>query len=127
MKKQEKRTARRVHAHIREEFPLIAIAGFYIYNVIMFEESEIIALVVALVGAFLLIFVFARRKIPELGYFYLGFFSIAAASLFTVIEGVLWKDFFNFLEHLSYTIAGISFIVGCRTLMKQSKFDREGP
>ncbi|MEE9524899.1 MAG: hypothetical protein V3V59_09155 [Thermodesulfovibrionales bacterium] len=91
----------------------------------MFQESEVITLVVALVGAFLLIFVFTKRKVPELSYFYIGFFSIVAASFFTVIEGVLWNDFFNLLEHLCYAIAGISFMAGCIILLKQSESERE--
>jgi peptidoglycan/LPS O-acetylase OafA/YrhL len=80
----------------------------------MFQESEVIALVVALVGAFLLIFVFARRDLPQLRHFYAAYFAIAAAAFFTVIEGVLWNDAFNFLEHLSYMLSAVFFILGCR-------------
>jgi uncharacterized membrane protein len=91
----------------------------------MFEESEIIMLVVALVGAFLLISVFTKRKVVQLRYFYIGFFAIVAASFFTVIEGVLWNDLFNLLEHLCYVIAGLSFIAGCNVLLKQSQSKQE--
>lgn len=84
----------------------------------MFQESEIIALVVALVGVFLLIFVFARRDVPQLRHFYAAFFAIAAASFFTVVEGVMWENFFNLLEHLSYMLSGILFILGCRGARK---------
>ena len=83
----------------------------------MFQESEIIALVVALVAAFLLFFLFARREIPKLGFFYAGFFCIVAASLFTVVEGVLWNDFFNVLEHACYLFSGLFFLLGCRALL----------
>lgn len=78
----------------------------------MFQESEIITLVVALVGAFLLTFIFTRRKVPELGFYYTGFLFVVAASLFTVLEGVAWETFFNLLEHLCYLFSAASFILG---------------
>jgi hypothetical protein len=92
----------------------------------MFQESEIITLVVALVGAFLLIFVFTRRKVPELGFFYSGFFFIVATSLFTVVEGVVWNGFFNLLEHLCYVFSAASFILGCLFLDRRPGAGREG-
>lgn len=92
----------------------------------MFQESEIITLVVALVGAFLLTFVFTRRKVPELGFFYSGFFFIVAASLLTVVEGVIWATFFNFLEHLCYVFSAISFILGCLLLQRRIGVGGEG-
>ena len=92
----------------------------------MFQESEIITLVVALVGAFLLTFVFTRRKVPELGFFYSAFFFIVAASLFTVVEGVAWNAFFNLLEHLCYVFSAVSFIVGCLLLHTRRGAGREG-
>jgi len=92
----------------------------------MFQESEIIALVVALVGAFLLTFVLTRRKVPELGFFYTGFFFIVAASLFTVVEGVFWNEFFNAVEHLCYALSGISFVLGCWSLLRHSEPEEEG-
>lgn len=91
----------------------------------MFEESEIIAMVVAFVGAFLLISVFTKRKVVELRYFYVGFLAIVAASFFTVIEGVIWNDLFNLLEHLCYLTAGLSFTAGCNFLLKHSPSKQE--
>lgn len=92
----------------------------------MFQESEIITLVVALVGAFLLTFVFTRRKVPELGFFYAGFFFIVAASLFTVAEGVIWNTAFNLLEHLCYVFSAVSFIAGCLLLGRRPGAEGEG-
>lgn len=92
----------------------------------MFQESEIITLVVALVGAFLLTFVFTRRKVPELGLFYSGFFFIVAASLFTVVEGAIWSAFFNLLEHLCYIFSAVSFVLGCLFLDRRPGAGREG-
>jgi hypothetical protein len=109
-------------------FHYYLLIAFYVpnkYNETMFQESEIITLVVAVVGAFLSISVFAKRKVVELRYFYIGFFAIVAASFFTVIEGVFWKDLFNLLEHLCYALAGLSFIVGCNILLKQSQSKQE--
>jgi hypothetical protein len=38
---------------------------------------------------------------------------ILGAYVFTAIEGVLWPDLFNVLEHLCYALAGLSFAAGC--------------
>jgi len=84
----------------------------------MFQDSEVIALVVALVGSFLTVFVLARRSLPQLHPFYAGFFLIVAASIFTVAEGVLWGDALNFLEHLSYPLAGLAFTLGAWRLRR---------
>ncbi len=92
----------------------------------MFQESEIIALVVSLVGVFLLIFVFARRDVPQLRHFYAGFFAIAAGSFFTVVEGVMWEDSFNLLEHLSYMLGGVFFMLGCWSASKDFKYGEKG-
>lgn len=91
----------------------------------MFEESEIVTLGVALVGAFILLFVLSKRKIARFRFFYVGFFAVIAASFFTVIEGAIWEDFFNFLEHLSYVIAGAAFVLGCRELSLNEGYDEE--
>lgn len=91
----------------------------------MFQESEIVTLGVAVIGALILLFVLSRRKIPRFRFFYIGFFAIVAASFFTVIEGVIWNDFFNLLEHLSYVIAGIFFAAGCRGLFIHDDLDKD--
>lgn len=91
----------------------------------MFQESEIVTLGVAVIGAFILLFVLSKRRIPQFRFFYIGFFAIVAASFFTVIEGVIWKEFYNFLEHLSYMMAGVSFVAGCRRLYIHADYDEE--
>jgi Na+(H+)/acetate symporter ActP len=92
----------------------------------MFQESEIISLVVALVGAFLLVFVFARRSVPQLRRFYAAFFAIVAASFFTVVEGVFWEGLFNLLEHLCYMLSGIFFMLGCWSASEDFESREEG-
>ncbi|MBU4204245.1 MAG: hypothetical protein KKD59_09920, partial [Acidobacteria bacterium] len=39
---------------------------------------------------------------------------------FTVIEGVIWLEFFNLLEHLCYALSGISFAAGCLSIIRHS-------
>lgn len=87
----------------------------------MFQESEIINLVIVFISIPILLSI--RRKIlsQELRLIYPGFFLILAAYLFTVIEGVFWKDLFNLLEHASYAFAGLLFASGCRSIIRQPK------
>ncbi len=80
-----------------------------------FQESEIANLILGVVSLLILEFVYRDRKRVKtrLKFIYLGFLLIISGYIFTVIEGVLWHDFFNFLEHLSYALSGISFAAGC--------------
>ena len=54
-----------------------------------------------------------KHEIPGFVLFYAGFCCILAASVFTLIEGVLWNELFNTLEHFSYGLAGVAFAAGC--------------
>ena len=58
------------------------------------------------------------RTIP---YFFLllsSFGTIVLASLFTVVEGFLWPDALNFLEHLSVMIGAILLAVWCALVFR---------
>ncbi len=85
---------------------------------IMFQESEIINLVVGLIAVLMFWYIFNKRELPKLRFIYVGFFFVLCGYLFTVIEGVFWNQFFNLLEHLCYTLSGISFLVGCRAIVR---------
>ena len=45
-------------------------------------------------------------------YFFYGFYSIIFALFFTNIEELILPFFFNALEHISYLIASIFFLIG---------------
>jgi len=75
----------------------------------MFQESEIVNLLVGF-GSIPVLLVLARRvRLPRAPLLYAAFSCILAGYVFTVVEGILWGDFLNLLEHLSYAAAGVLF------------------
>lgn len=79
----------------------------------MFQESELINLCVSFISFFIVMLTIRKREIPGFAMFYAGFCAIFAATVFTVIEGVVWRELFNTLEHFSYGLAGLAFAAGC--------------
>lgn len=79
----------------------------------MFDVSEIINLVFAVVAALVIIFVFRKLEVRKPASFYAGFSFVLCGYVFTVVEGVLWEDFFNAAEHACYALAGVFYLAGC--------------
>ena len=79
----------------------------------MFQESELIDLGVSLIVLVIVLLTIRKHELPGFVLFYVGFGCIFAAAVFTVLEGVLWHELFDALEHISYGLAGISFGTGC--------------
>lgn len=79
----------------------------------MFQESEIINLILSIASLCIFIPFLRKHKLAGLRLFFVGFGLILAAQLFTVVEGVFWTSFFNQLEHLCYGLSGILFARGC--------------
>jgi len=91
----------------------------------MFQESELINLCISLIVFAVVILTIRKQEIPGLILFYVGFFCIFAALIFTVIEGVVWNDLFNTLEHFSYSLAGVSFAAGCIVMLRKEQKRQE--
>lgn len=84
----------------------------------MFQESEIINLILS-IGALCIFIPFLRtRGFAGLHLFLAGFALIIAAQIFTVVEGVVWESFFNHLEHLCYGVSGIFFALAVARLRR---------
>jgi len=86
----------------------------------MFQENEVINLILALISILMFAFIFKKMGLPRLRLLYIGFIFILCGYLFTVIEGVIWLEFFNLLEHLCYAISGILFAAGCLSIIRHS-------
>ncbi|PJB78127.1 MAG: hypothetical protein CO090_07415 [Acidobacteria bacterium CG_4_9_14_3_um_filter_49_7] len=82
----------------------------------MFQESEVVNLVLALLVTGFFIFFSRGYRRPRFPFLYLGFFSMLMAIVFTVVEGVLFPVFFNLAEHFCYGASGIFFLIGCLRL-----------
>jgi hypothetical protein len=82
----------------------------------LISESEGIALILAAAGASIVLSAFGPRRAGRLWLFYLGFFAMCGAYAFTVLEGYIFPDLFNFLEHLAHAAAACLFVWGCMRL-----------
>ena len=80
----------------------------------MFQESEIINLILSITSLGIFLPFLRKHRLAGLQLFFVGFGLILAAQFFTVMEGVLWHEFFNHLEHLCYGLSGLFFAVACR-------------
>jgi hypothetical protein len=79
----------------------------------MYEQKEVVNMVATI--AFLIYFFYLVRKgkcsrIPEI--WLSGVFLISISNISTVAEGFWLPVFFNFLEHFSFTIACLLFLIG---------------
>ncbi|MGV1097871.1 hypothetical protein ACUUL3_00480 [Thiovibrio sp. JS02] len=80
----------------------------------MFQESELVNLILAVVALAILLPRMRRRELRDLTPVFAGFFPLFAALVFTVIEGVVLPDFFNTLEHACYAASGPVFAIALR-------------
>jgi hypothetical protein len=78
----------------------------------VFQESEIVDLVLA-VGLAPLMYASVRRlEIPGKVAFLTGFLFMVASYIFTIAESVVLPEALNVAEHASLAAAGIAFAVG---------------
>ncbi|MBT4889535.1 MAG: hypothetical protein HON65_08290 [Rhodospirillales bacterium] len=52
-----------------------------------------------------------------------GFCIFATGTILTVLEGFIWHDFLNYLEHSFYAISSISMAIWCWKLKKEGETD----
>jgi len=76
----------------------------------MFQESEIVNLLVGF-GSVPVVLLLARRvAIPRGKVLYAGFACLLLGYVLTVLEGIVLPDLLNLLEHWSYAAAGLCFL-----------------
>jgi hypothetical protein len=92
----------------------------------MFEESEIINLILGLASLVIVFYETRKRVIPNFRLFLAGFIFVAMARIFTVAEGLFLGDILNILEHFCYAFSAFLFAAGCISLSsnKTSKVKR---
>ena len=78
----------------------------------MFQESEIVDLVLAVGLAPLMYSSVRRLEIPGKAAFLTGFLFMVASYIFTIVESVALPGAFNIVEHAALAAAGVSFAVG---------------
>ena len=87
----------------------------------MFYPNEIASLLFGVISALIILLFFRKKNLPRFRYIFLAFLCILAANFFTVVEGFGWQDSFNFLEHLSYAMAGLLFAGVCWSLSRGAR------
>lgn len=85
-------------------------------EIIMFEESEVINLILGLVSLVIVFYEIRKRMIPDFHLFFAGFVLIVMARIFTVAEGLFLEDILNILEHICYALSALLFAAGCISL-----------
>lgn len=82
----------------------------------MFEESEIINLILGIVSLVIVYYETRKKKIPDFQLFLSGFLFVVMARIFTVVEGMFLADILNTLEHICYGISAFLFAAACISL-----------
>jgi hypothetical protein len=92
----------------------------------MIQENEIIML---LLGIGVLIFILGNRlqlqRLPVSKILIAGFHMLLAGWILTILEGFLWKDLLNFIEHTCYATSSILIAVWCWKVFESDKEEKE--
>lgn len=87
----------------------------------MYEPKEIVNMV-ATIAFFIYFFYLVRQgkccRIPEIWLY--GVFLITISNISTVLEGFWFFNTFNTIEHLSFSIACLLFLVGAIRIKPES-------
>ena len=78
----------------------------------MFQESEIITLLIGLMGLLIVVRFFKEGDIPGMNFLKAGCVMMVCAYVFTLVEGMFFESFFNVLEHFGYAASGLLFAAG---------------
>ncbi len=87
----------------------------------MFQESEIINLLIGLVGLGIIVRFLKNDDFPGTKYLKAGFIVMVSSYVFTTVEGIFYNTFFNFLEHSGYALSGLLFALSFSQISKTYK------
>ncbi|TGK88002.1 hypothetical protein EHQ23_03905 [Leptospira bourretii] len=80
----------------------------------MYQISEVLNLIFDTIGLLITLRLLWSGLIPKFYYLILGFVCVWLSNIFTVVEGYVFPDFFNVLEHSFYFISSLLFLVSLR-------------
>jgi hypothetical protein len=87
----------------------------------MYQESEIVDLLMAVFLAPIMYATFRSLRLAGKPWFVLGFGAMVVGYVTTIAEGYYAPDLFNFLEHLSYAVSGIGFLGGLWSVLVEAR------
>ena len=93
----------------------------------MFQESEIVQLLLGLGMVPLLWLARIPRRRPGFGLLYTGLGVMLTSWVLTVAEGVVFPVLFNQLEHFCHALAGLLFLAACWTWVYRAAQAEEHP
>ena len=80
----------------------------------MIQENEIVML---FLGIGCLVFILTNknktRRIPESKTIIVSFYILLLGHVLTILEGIFWNEFLNYLEHVAYAASAILLAVWC--------------
>ena len=76
------------------------------------QINELINLSVDVICIPLIFLVFRNKTLPRYHLFLFSILFILLSHFFTIVEGYILNQFFNFLEHFSLLIAAAFFLLG---------------
>ncbi|PJZ83966.1 hypothetical protein [Leptospira harrisiae] len=80
----------------------------------MYQISEVLNLIFDTIGLLITLRLLWSGLIPKFYFLILGFVCVWLGNIFTVVEGYIFPDFFNLLEHLFFFISSLLFLVSLK-------------
>ena len=88
----------------------------------MVQQNEIIMILLS-TGCMIFILLNNQKvkQIPIAKILIASFYTLLAAYVFTILEGLFWKDLLNILEHICYAVSSILMAVWCLKILSYKK------
>ncbi len=85
----------------------------------MWYGNEVAMLLIG-IGVLIMTFIYKQkiRTIPFWKYLLLSFYSLFIGWIATNAEGLIFPQFLNIVEHLSYAISSLFFLIWCWNITK---------
>jgi len=87
----------------------------------VYQESEIVDLLMALFLTPIMFVAFRRIAIPGKRWFVFGYLAMMTGFVLTIAEGFYLPDILNFLEHVAYALGGIGFAGGAWSMLVDAR------
>lgn len=86
----------------------------------MIQENELITLILCLVALFFAISNYVQLKsLPGLKIFITSFTLFTMGWFFTVIEGIIFEEVFNIIEHVCYICSSLTMFIWAIVFFKK--------
>jgi len=95
----------------------------------MIQENELITFILCLGALFFIIINYGKLKsLPGLRIFIISFTLFTMGWFFTVIEGIIFEETFNLIEHVCYICSSVMIFIWTLIIFKKrvvNEFNRD--